>query len=218
MSTSPDPPRRPDRGVILVTGFEPFGPYTVNPSAEVAKAVEGRRVGGCRVRSVVLPVQHERARGRLGPILTQEDPLAVLLLGLAAGRARIALERVAVNALDYALPDADGVRILGEPCVPEGPAAYFSTVPLGTLGRALAAEGVPAYVSDTAGTYLCNAALYWTRHEVERTGRRARVGFVHLPALPSMVAASGLDEPSMDLGLMVRAVEIVLGVLAADSR
>jgi pyroglutamyl-peptidase len=201
--------------VILVTGFEPFGPHALNPSADVAKAVDGRRVGECRVRSLVLPVQHERARMALASAIG-DDPLAVVHLGLAAGRARIALERVAVNVLDYSLPDADGARIQGEPCVPDGPAAYLSTLPLLALERALAQDGIPAYVSNTAGTYLCNHTLYWTRHEVERTGRRARAGFIHLPSLPAMVAASGLDEPSMDLGVMLRAMDVVLGVLALD--
>src|SRR5206468_2142735 len=81
--------------------------------------------------------------------------------------------------------------------------------------RALTAEGVPAYVSDTAGTYLCNQTLYGTLHAIERRRLRACAGFVHLPFLPAMVAASGLDQPSMDLSVMLRAVEICLGVISA---
>lgn len=204
----------PDPPLVLVSGFEPFGGYAVNPSAGLAMAVDGRRVGGCEVRGLVLPVQHERARAVLDRALEARVPLAVLHLGLAGGRARLALERVAVNVLDYELPDADGRRILDEACVPDGPAAYFSTLPLAAMLAALTEAGIPAYVSETAGTYLCNQTLYWTLHRVARQGLGTRVGLVHLPLLPAMVAATGTDQPSMDLGLLLRAVDVLLGVVA----
>jgi pyroglutamyl-peptidase len=202
---------------ILVTGFEPFGAYRDNPSQDVAKAVDGRRLGDHVVRAAVLPVHHAEARARVAALLAESEPAAVLHLGLAGARMRIALERVAVNVMDYALPDNAGYTATGEPCVPGGPAAYFSTLPLSAMLGALTAEGIPAYVSNTAGTYLCNQTLYTTLHAVAAAGAPTRVGFVHLPLLPSMVAASGLDEPSMDLGLVLRAVEVVLGVIAAPA-
>jgi pyroglutamyl-peptidase len=146
-------------------------------------------------------------------LLDETDPLAVLHLGLAAGRARIALERVAVNVMDYDTPDNTGYRARGEPCVPDGPAAYFATLPVSEILVALAAEGIPAYVSNTAGTYLCNQTMYGTLHQLARRGHPARAGFMHLPLLPAMVAAGGLEQPSMDAGLMIRAVEIALGVV-----
>lgn len=199
---------------ILLTGFEPFGAYAVNPSGEIAKTLDGREVGDCRVRSVVLPVHHAEAAPVVACAMTEAAPVAVLHLGLAGGRARIALERVALNVMDYELPDVSGYRATGEPCVAGGPAAYFSTLPLDSMLHALLAVGIPAYLSNTAGTYLCNQTMYTTRHAIERAGRGPAAGFVHLPLLPSMVAASGLDQPSMDLPLMVRAVEVCLGVIA----
>jgi pyroglutamyl-peptidase len=99
-----------------------------------------------------------------------------------------------------------------------GPPAYFATLPLAAILEALVADGVPAYVSNTAGTYLCNRTLYSTLHLVHTRGLRARVGFMHLPLLPSMVAQSGLDQPSMDLALMLRAVEVALSVIATPAR
>jgi pyroglutamyl-peptidase len=201
---------------ILVTGFEPFGGDTANPSQEIAKALDGRTLDGCAVRGAVLPVEHGAARVRMAALLADGDLAAVLHVGLAGGRARVALEQVAVNAMDYAIPDAAGAKLAGEPCVPDGPAAHFSTLPNRAILAALAAEGIPAYLSYTAGTYLCNQTLYWTLHEVARRGRPVRAGFLHVPFLPAMVAAHGLDEPSMDLATMVRAVEIALSVIAVS--
>jgi pyroglutamyl-peptidase len=199
---------------LLVTGFEPFAGQAANPSEEVAKALDGRAVGAAVVRSAVLPVHHREAGLRVARLIEEIDPAAILHLGLAGGRARLALERVAVNVLDFDTPDNAGYRAHGEPCVPGGPAAYFATLPLAAILAALLAEGLPAYVSNTAGTYLCNQTLYGTLHRLAASGRAVPAGFVHLPLSPPMVAASGLEQPSMDTGLMVRAVEIALGVVA----
>jgi pyroglutamyl-peptidase len=199
---------------ILVTGFEPFGAHSVNPTEGLAKAIDGRRVGDFSVVGVVLPVHHAGTASRLGALLAETNPEAILHLGLAAGRARVALERVAINAMDYEVPDNAGYRASGEPCIPGGPAAYLSTLPLPTIVKALVDEGIPAYTSNTAGTYLCNQTLYWTLHAVRNMPRPPRVGFIHFPLLPAMVAATGLEQASMDFPLMLRAVETVLGVIA----
>jgi len=200
--------------VILVTGFEPFGPHTVNPSQELAKLLDGRRIGSCAVAGMVLPVHHLEASRHMSAFLGELQPVAVVHLGLAEGRARLGLERVALNVMDYRIPDNAGYRAEGEPCVPEGPAAYFASLPLPEMLLALTAEGIPAHVSNTAGTYLCNQTLYQTLHEIATRELAIRAGFVHLPLLPAMVAAGGLDQPSMDLPLMLRGVETALRVVA----
>jgi pyroglutamyl-peptidase len=199
---------------ILVTGFEPFGGDTANPAQELAKALAGRAVGDCAVRGLVLPVQHEAAREAVAPALEADGLAAVVHLGLAGGRARLSLERVAVNVMDYALPDARGDVLRDTACVPDGPAAHLSTLPLRAILTELTAGGIPAHLSYTAGTYLCNYTLYTTLHALAGRGRAVPAGFIHLPFLPSMVAAHALEEPSMDLGLMTRALEVVLRVLA----
>jgi pyroglutamyl-peptidase len=200
--------------VALVTGFEAFGGHAGNPSLEVAKALDGRIVGEAVVRGAVLPVHHAEAAPVVRRLLDETDPVVVLHLGLAGGRARIALERVAVNVMDYDTPDNAGHVAKGEPCVPQGPPAYFATLPLDAILAALLAEGIPAALSNTAGTYLCNQTMYGTLHALGVRRHPARAGFVHLPLLPAMVAASGLEQPSMDAGLMVRGVEIALAVIA----
>ena len=210
--------------IFLVTGFEAFGPHVVNPSEALAKAMDGRRFGAWATRSVVLPVHHTEARARLDALIAELAPADIVHLGLANGRARIALERVALNVMDYPIPDNAGRRVVNEPCVAGGPAAYLSTLPLPSILTALLGEGIPAYISNTAGTFLCNQTLYGTLHSlvsrpaVSRGGRLPRAGFVHLPSLPSMVAASGVDEPSMDLSVMVRALEVTLDLLAREDR
>jgi pyroglutamyl-peptidase len=199
--------------VILLTGFEPFGTYKDNPSAEVAAALDGRAIGDTAVRSAILPVHHAHAPAAVARLLEETAPRAVVHLGLAGGRARIALERVAVNVMDFEIADNAGFRATGAPCVAGGPAAYFSTLPLEAMLEALTAAGVPAYLSSTAGTYLCNHTFYMTRHLLESRRSRTSAGFIHLPLSPAQVAASGFDQPSMDLPLMIRGVEIALGVV-----
>ncbi|HEV8458575.1 MAG TPA: pyroglutamyl-peptidase I [Methylomirabilota bacterium] len=199
---------------IVVTGFEPFAGDTANPSQELAKTVDGRAVGDCALRSLILPVQHEAARDAVAGALGAPGLAAVVQLGLAGGRARIALEHVAVNLMDYRIPDNQGDVLRDTPCVAGGPPAYFSTLPLREMLSELTAEGIPAYISHTAGTYLCNYALYTTLHALAGQGAAIPAGFVHLPYLPAMVAAHGLEEPSMDLGVMARALDIILRIVA----
>lgn len=199
---------------LLLTGFEAFDGDRVNPSGEVAKQLDGRSIGECAVKGLVLPVQHEAARAMVAPHLAAPGLAAVVHLGLAGGRARIALERVAVNVMDYSRPDAHGQVLRDVACVPDGPAAYLATLPIRDVLAALAADGIPAYISNTAGTYLCNDVSYTTLHALARAGRSIPAGFVHLPYLPSMVAARDVEEPSMDLAVMVRGLEVTLAVLA----
>ena len=195
---------------ILLTGFDPFDGDTVNPSGEVAKRLDGAVIGGRVVRSAILPVQHEAAQAVVAPLLDAPGLVAVVHLGLAGGRARISLERVAVNVMDYSRPDAHGQVLCDVACAEPGPAGYFSTLPLREMLAALIAEGIPAAISNTAGTYLCNHVLYTTLHRLAGGGRAVPAGFVHLPFLPSMVAAHDREEPSMDLSAMIRSMEVVL--------
>src|SRR2546429_5370490 len=117
--------------------------------------------------------------------------------------------------MDCGEPDGAGFQASGEPIAPDGPAAYFATLPLAAILRALTAEGIPAYVSNTAGTYLCNQTLYTTLHSVRQRSSPPTVGLIHVPLLPALVAATGLEQPSMDFPLVLRAVEVALSVLRA---
>ena len=200
---------------VLLTGFEAFTPYKTNPTEELARSLDGDRMGDLMVRSAVLPVHHADAAPRVRELIEALTPQIVLHLGLAGGRARVALERVAVNVMDYAVPDNAGCQKSDEPCIPDGPAAYFATLPLRSILSRLTDAGIPAYISDTAGTYLCNQTLYTTLHLVSAMRTKPLVGFIHKPLSPAMVAASGVDQSSMDLPLMRRAVDVTLEALSS---
>jgi pyroglutamyl-peptidase len=184
--------------MILVTGFEPFGGLGRNPTGEIALALGG----------AVLPVDYARVGGALEALLAQ-GPGALLLLGLAVGRPRISLERVAINFRDGSRPDNTGRVPEGREVVPGGPAAYFSTLPLDELHRALETEGFPVEHSLSAGGYLCNAAFYLARHALG--ARPVPCGFVHMPPTPDLALAA---EP-LPYERQLRAVERMVAVIAA---
>lgn len=195
----------------LVTGFSPFGGDEENPSRLVARALSQSRVEGVTVVVAELPVAAGALAGALEP-LWQREPVAIVHLGLAGRRAQVALERVALNLLDFPMPDNAGERLRDMPVVAGGPAAYWSTLDVASTVSTLRHHGVPAYASLTAGAFLCNAALYLSLHHLAESGRGdVPCGFLHLPYLPSQAAAKAADTPSLPLDLMVDAARIVLG-------
>lgn len=193
---------------VLVTGFEPFGGEQVNPSALAAQALDGRVVEGRRVVAVVLPCVFGAATLALERAIEETDPELVLCVGQAGGRAALSLERVAINVDDAPIADNAGARPVDRPIAEDGPAAYFSTLPIKAVAAALRAAGLPAEVSQTAGTFVCNHVFYGLmRALAARPGVRG--GFVHVPLLPEQAARSG-GAPSLPLERIVRGLEVVL--------
>jgi len=183
---------------ILITGFEPFGEHEINPSQILVQSLPDQYQGCCLLKST-LPVHHELAPRRLINLLREHQPDAVIAFGLATGRAKISFERVAINLMDFTLADNAGVRIENQPVIEAGPAAYFSSLPIHTMLEALTHAGIPAELSLTAGSYLCNQVFYVLMHEIETHNLKTRAGFIHLPALPQQTAASNRSIPSMGL-------------------
>lgn len=181
---------------VLVTGFEPFGGDDVNPSAMLAEALAAARIEGATVAADIMPCAFAPLGAALERALARHDPDLVVAFGLATGRAAISLERVAINLIDARIPDTEGSQPIDLPVVPGGPDAYFTTLPIKAAFEALRAAGIPAEVSQTAGTYACNALFYRLRHAIEMQGLHCRAGFVHLPCLPEMPAARD-GAPSM---------------------
>lgn len=196
---------------LVVTGFLPFGGDSENPSRLVAHALDGTRLAGVPVIGAELPVRSHDVLGVLEEIWGLR-PSVVLHLGLAGGRAQVSVERVAVNLLDFALPDEAGERLEDGEIVPGGPAAYFSTLPLRPILHRLRAEGVPSHLSLTAGAFLCNQVFYLTQHHYGPTEEPTLSGFVHLPYLPSQAASKGASIASLSLETMVEAARTVLNV------
>ncbi|RVU44426.1 pyroglutamyl-peptidase I [Rubrivivax rivuli] len=198
--------------IVLLTGFEPFGGEAVNPSAQVAQALHGQvlQAGGmlARVEAVVLPCVFGTALQALEAALREHRPHLVLSLGQAAGRCELTPERVAINVDDARIADNAGAQPVDQPVVPGGPAAYFSTLPIKAMVSMLRSAGVPASVSQTAGTFVCNHVFYGLMHALQhRPGVRG--GFMHVPLLPEQVARTH-GQPSLALPLQIEGVRLAL--------
>lgn len=192
---------------VLVTGFEPFGGESTNPSALAAKALDGRVLRERRLAARVLPCVFGEAIRALEKEIATLDPELVVCVGQAGGRHAITLERVAINVDDARIPDNAGAQPVDRPIVEGGPVAYWSTLPIKAIVQALTREKIPAEVSQTAGTFVCNHVFYALMHALD--GKAARGGFVHLPFLPEQAARYG-RAPSLPLDAMVRAIELVV--------
>lgn len=196
------------RRAILVTGFEPFGGDAINPSWQIAQALERRRIAGHRVHALELPVTFGDANAVLADAIDRLDPAVTIALGQAGGRAAISLERIAINVIDARIPDNAGRQPVDVPVCADGPAAYFSTLPIKAIRAALQSAGIPAEISQTAGTFVCNDVFYGLMHAAaSRPGMRA--GFVHVPYLPQQ-AAQQREAASMALQTMIEAVRIAI--------
>ena len=199
----------PTMNNLLVTGFEPFGGEAINPSWELARALNGEVLGGARVVAVQLPCVFGTALRRLDEALARVKPSVVLAIGQAGGRCDLSLERVAINVDDARIPDNAGAQPIDEPVVPGGPAAYFTTLPIKAMVAALRARGFPASVSQTAGTFVCNHLFYGLQHLLK--DHRARSGFMHIPYLPEQ-AARHPGAPSLPLDTLLAATRVALEV------
>ena len=197
----------------LVTGFEPFGADRVNPSFE-ALARLPMHLGALEIATEALPVVFGAALPVLRAAIARTMPDIVLCTGLAGGRAALSLERVAINIDDARIPDNAGNQPIDRTVVADGPAAYFATLPIKAAVAALREAGLPAVVSNTAGTFLCNHVFYGLMHEAATAGGRFRAGFLHVPYLPSQ-AARNPGDPSMALEQIVEGIEVILQIAAA---
>jgi pyroglutamyl-peptidase len=213
----------------LVTGFEPYGGRGRNPAGEIAARLDGSEVGGIRVVGRNLPVAFAALDEAVAATLAEVEPALVIGLGLCPGEPAIRLERVAINLADFDIPDNDGAVLIDRPLDAAGAAARLATLPLRRVQEALLQAGIPARLSNSAGTYLCNKALYRFLGAIEASGGGVPCGFIHLPYMPGQVAGMIAeaqadrsiernrrpDVPSMGLELMVEAVRIALEVSLA---
>ena len=207
MTTHP-PASAPPR--VLLTGFEPFGGETVNPSWEAVRALRGRRIAGHRIEVARLPTAFGDALTALGAALAASRPRLVIAVGQAGGRDRLSLERVAINVDDARVADNRGRQPVDVPVVAGAPAAYFSTLPIKAALAALTAAGIPAAISQSAGTYVCNHVFYGLMHTLALR-RGVRGGFVHIPFLPAQ-AAHHRSAPSMTLDTVIAALRLIVEV------
>ncbi len=198
---------------VLLTGFEPFGGEAVNPSWQAASLAAADPPPGFRVTAVRLECAFGTSLARLREAIERVDPDLVVCVGQAGGCPDVRVERVAINVDDARIPDNAGRRPVDEPIVPGGPAAYFSTLPIKACVAAVRAIGVPASVSQSAGTFVCNHVFYGLCHLIATERPALRGGFVHVPYAPEQVAAS--PQPSLPVP---RAADALRAVVATAAR
>jgi pyroglutamyl-peptidase len=198
---------------ILVTGFDPFGGEPVNPALEAIRRLPAR-LGLHTIECRPLPSMFHRSLDVLGDAVRTLRPDILLCVGQAGGRTEMSIERVAINVDDARIADNAGASPVDQPIVPGGPAAYFTNLPLKAMTRTLAEAGIPARVSNTAGTFVCNHVFYGAMHLVATEFPAMRAGFIHIPYLPEQIARNP-GQPSMAVETVVtgllKAIEVAAG-------
>jgi pyroglutamyl-peptidase len=195
------------RPTLLLTGFDPFDGAKSNPSWDAASALDGSAIGGHRVVARQLPTEFGASLRALRSAIRETSPALVVCLGLAGGRKGLSLERVAINVDDARIPDNAGAQPVDARIAARGPAAYFSTLPIKAMLAALQKHGIPAHVSQTAGTYVCNHVFYGLMHALRRK-QGVRGGFIHVPSI---------GRGGMPLDDIVEGLRIALRVAATTS-
>jgi len=197
---------------LLLTGFEPFGGEKINPALEAVRSVKDE-IGGLQIVKLQVPVVFCEADRLICKEMARVQPDAVLCVGQAGGRDAITPERVAINVMDAAVPDNAGQVMTDCSIAPEGPAAYFATLPIRDMMEAVRAQGTACRISNTAGTYVCNNLMYAALHYAAENMPHVKAGFVHVPYIPEQTAGKA-DVPSMPLEQIIQALEAMIEVLA----
>ena len=187
---------------ILVTGFDPFGGELINPASEAVKCLP-EEIAGAQIFPLIVPTVFYKSIHVIEQAIAQVDPDVILSIGQAGGRTAMTVERIGINVDDARIMDNEGQQMIDEPVVQDGPAAYFSTLPIKAMVKAMNDAGVIACVSNTAGTFVCNHVMYGVLHLCATQYPEKRAGFVHIPFLPEQT----IDKPqipSMPLEMIVK--------------
>ena len=193
---------------ILVTGFDPFGGEKINPALETIERLPDT-ILGAQIIKLEIPTVVGKSLAKIKETVEKENPDAVLSIGQAGGRSEITVERVGINIDDCRIPDNEGNQPIDEPVVKGGPAAYFVTIPIKAIVENIKAHNIPASISNTAGTFICNHVCYGVAHlAAQRTaaGKPMKSGFIHIPFLPEQVIGKPALTPSMSLETIVRGI------------
>lgn len=195
--------------IAVVHGFGPFGEHAVNPSELLVRSLAARGEPG--MVTEVLPVSGQRVADAIPDLMRRHRPRLWLGVGLAAGRTALSLEAVAVNLRHWLgdEADTDGATVSRQPVAEDGPAAYLTTMPVEAILQAWKEAGIPGYVSQTAGSYLCNMSFYTAAHAASELGLPCMVGFLHVPLLPELVDAPE-RQPSMAMALQAPGLDLVI--------
>lgn len=186
---------------ILVTGFDPFGGEKINPAIESVKKLPDE-IAGAKIIKLEIPTICHRSLEVIDDAIKEYDPDVILSIGQAGGRSDITVERIGINIDDCRICDNAGQQIIDEPVFKGGPAAYFVNIPIKAMVAKIQEHLIPASVSNSAGTFVCNHVTYGVRHIIETKYPGKRSGFIHIPFLPQQVI-NKKNMPSMTLDTIV---------------
>lgn len=198
----------PDIMKLLLTAFDPFGGEQINPAYEAIRQLPDE-IGNIEVAKLMVPTVFKASITAVTAEIEKIHPDAVICVGQAGGRTGITVERIAINCQDARIPDNEGNQPVDEPVSADGSAAYFSTLPIKKMVEAMKTDGIPAAVSNTAGTFVCNQLMYGVLEYIENHGLPVKAGFIHVPFLPAQAAQKQEIPASMALA------DIVRGLIAA---
>lgn len=192
---------------VLLTGFEPFNKEKINPSYEAVKLVPNS-INNIDIVKYELPTVFSRARKELIELINKENLDVVLCIGQAGNRSMVTVEQVAINLMDASIPDNDGCKPLDEAVVVGGEDGIFATIPVKKIVEAMRAKNIPASVSYSAGTYVCNTVMYTALEMAKTNYPNMKCGFIHVPYIPEQVLDK--NSPSMTLDMIVEAIKIAI--------
>lgn len=193
---------------ILVTGFDPFDQESINPSIEAVKQLPDQ-IDDAQIFKLEIPTVMQQSSDKIIEKMNEINPDVILSVGQERGRADLSIERVAININDFRIPDNQGNQPIDAPIVKNGADAYFSTLPIKAMLKACLDNDIPASISNTAGTFVCNEVMYLIAHTIKTQQLNIRSGFIHIPAIPQQVH----DKPGIDaleLQTIVKGLELCL--------
>lgn len=199
----------------LVTAFDPFGGERINPALEAVKLMRDQ-IEGAEIVKLEIPTVFHKSIEKVKAAILSENPDVVLSIGQAGGRFEVTPERVAINVDDARIPDNEGNQPLNQPIFENGEPAYFATLPVKAIVEAIQAEGLPASLSNSAGTFVCNHIMYGVLYHISKMGKPIRAGFIHVPFTPEQVAKRPTPAPSLSAVDICRALEAAVAAIVRN--
>ena len=200
---------------ILVTGFDPFGGEPINPAIESVKRLPDN-IAGAEIIKLEIPTVRKKSLEKIEKAINEHNPDIILSIGQAGGRFDISIERVGINLDDFRIPDNEGNQIIDEPIFPDGENSYFVKLPVKAMVQNVQKNNIPASVSYTAGTFVCNHVLYGVMYLIEKKYKGKKSGFIHIPFLPQQVVDKR-NMPSMELNTIVKGLTAAIEAIVKNN-
>ena len=200
---------------ILVTGFDPFGGEPINPAIESVKRLPDN-IEGEEIIKLEIPTVRKKSLEKIEKAINEHNPDVILSIGQAGGRFDISIERIGINLDDFRIPDNEGNQIIDEPIFPDGENSYFVKLPVKAMVQNVQKNNIPASVSYTAGTFVCNHVLYGVLYLIEKKYKGKKSGFIHIPFLPQQVVDKR-NTPSMELNTIVKGLTAAIEAIVKNN-